>query len=113
MVRVIHNKEGTAHICILRCHSGPWAQTAQHAALRGAAGQCLGLFKEQRARLSPVSSVPSPVAQITQTWASENWPRMCGSLKTHLYISWEMSLPNGESALGNPDMVSESETLSE
>lgn len=36
-----------------------------------------------------------------------------GPLKTQLHVSWEMSLPRGEGSLENPNMLSESEAISE
>ena len=74
----------------LGCYSGLWARIVQCAALKDAAGQRLDLLKTEVKMDSG-----------------------CGPLKTHLYISWEMSLPNGEGSLGNLDTLSESETVSE
>lgn len=65
MVSACHNEEALAYACILGFYSGPWAQIAQWAALRDAAGQCLNLLKEKRARPSSVISVSRPVAQTT------------------------------------------------
>lgn len=67
------------------------------AALEKATRDFMTCLRNQGANLSPVGSILRPVKIVSGR----------GPLNTHLYISWEKSLPNGEGSLGNLDMLSE------
>lgn len=62
-------------------------------------GDALTCLRDRGTRLGPVNSDPPPRSVKTDSG--------CGPLKTHVYVSWEMSPPNGEVSLENAGLPSE------